>query len=227
MKWQEYQEAVGRLYEEMGTFGVVKKNITIPDKVTGQPRQVDVWWEMQIGNHIFKVLIDAKKRNCKIDVKDVEEIVALAKAVNADKAIIVTNGEWTLPAKVYANFEGLDLQVLTIDEATDLIVEDKWKMCTVCNDDCVVMDSDGYFEIEGLINWWIGGTCRSCKSMYIHCQDCGQRGIISSGKNWQCRCPLLWCNINGQLEVYQILDADANAETEIENPLQLNIDFGE
>jgi hypothetical protein len=225
MTWQEYQEAVGTLYEEMGTFGVVKKNITIPDRVTGQPRQVDVWWEMEVGDHIFKVLIDAKKRNGKIDVKDVEEIVALARAVNADKAIIVTNGDWTSPAEVYANFEGLDLRLFTIDEATDLIVEDKWKMCTVCNEDCVLMNNTGFFEIAGAINWWLGGNCRGCKTMYIHCQDCGQKGVIPLENSWQCLCPLLWSNKSGQLEVYQISDVDETVEPE--NPLQLKIDFGE
>ncbi|MBK8109938.1 MAG: hypothetical protein IPK46_06180 [Saprospiraceae bacterium] len=85
MNWQEYQEAVGILCEQMAEFGVVSKNITIPDKVTGQPRQIDVWWEMRLENHTFKILIDAKKRKDKIDVKDVEEIIMLAQAVKLTK----------------------------------------------------------------------------------------------------------------------------------------------
>ncbi len=145
MKWQEYQEAVGQLYEQMSEFGVVKKNITIPDKVTGQPRQVDVWWEMNLGNHVFKILIDAKVRKDKIDVKDVEEIIMLAEAVKADKAIIVTNNNWTAPAEMKAKFDGLDLRILTIDEATDLVIEDKWLMCLICEADCVILDNDGFF----------------------------------------------------------------------------------
>ncbi|GAB3514231.1 restriction endonuclease [Emticicia fontis] len=203
MKWQEYQEAVAVLYEQMAEFGVVYKNLTIPDKVTGQARQIDVWWEMQLENHTFKILIDAKKRSAKVDVKDVEEIMMLANAVNADKAIIVTNNDWTKPAELSAKFNRLDLKILTFDEATDLIVEDKWLMCQVCKEDCVLLDDDGFFEFNGLINWWLGGKCRSCQSIYIHCQGCGDRGIINTkAEEWQCSCPYVWKSENGLILVY-------------------------
>jgi len=224
MNWQEYQEAVGVLYEQMAEFGVVSKNITIPDKVTGQLRQIDVWWEMQLGNHTFKILIDAKKRKEKVDVKDVEEIIMLAKAVKADKAIIVTNNEWTKPAEVSAQFSGLDLRLFTIDEATDLIVEDKWLMCQVCNEDCVVLDSDGFFAIDGLINWWLGGKCRSCKSTHIHCQDCGGKGIINHENDWVCNCPYLWKSEDESISVYRYKE-DVMVEIDHEDPMQLKIDF--
>ncbi len=48
MKWQEYQDAVGQLYAQMEKIGEIKKNITIPDRVTGHPRQIDVWWEISL-----------------------------------------------------------------------------------------------------------------------------------------------------------------------------------
>jgi len=192
MRWQEYQDAVGELYEQMNEFGIVKKNITIPDKVTGQARQVDVWWEMNLGSHTFKILIDAKKRKEKIDVKDVEEILMLSDAVNADKAIIVTNNEWTKPAETKANHVGLDLRILTIDEATDLVVPEKWQMCSECEEDCIVMDEDGITEYQGLYLWWIGGKCRSCNSLLINCQDCGLLGISNEKDLWKCYCGHTW-----------------------------------
>lgn len=226
MNWQEYQESVGILYEQMAVFGTVSKNITIPDKVTGQPRQIDVWWEMKIENHTFKILIDAKKRKEKIDVKDVEEIIMLAKAVNADKAIIVTNNEWTKPAEISANFNGLDLRLFTIDEATDLIVEDKWVMCQICKEDCVILDSNGFFVINDIVNWWLGGKCRNCKSIYIHCQDCGARGIITKDVAWKCNCPYLWKSENESISVYYC-NADDTREINLEHLKQLKIDFKE
>jgi hypothetical protein len=226
MNWQEYQEAVGKLYEQMEGLGNVYKNITIPDKVTGQPRQIDVWWEMPLGDHTIKILVDAKKRKDKVDVKDVEEVMMLAKAVNADKAIIVTNGEWTKPAEVCAKFNSLDLRLLTYDEATDLIIDDKWFMCLICKEDCVVLDNNGFFEINGLINWWLGGTCRNCNSVYIHCQDCGNKGIINDHTDWECECPYLWKSENGVISVYTIGDEDLNKSNVVDH-LQLKIDFKE
>lgn len=222
MKWQEYQEAVGQLYEQMSEFGVVKKNITIPDKVTGQSRQVDVWWEIDFGDHKIKILIDAKKRKGKIDVKDVEEIMMLANAVSADKAIIVTNEKWTKPAELKALHESLDLRILTIDEATDLVVEDKWLMCSVCRDDCVVLDRDGFFVLDGLVNWFLGGKCRSCQSVYVNCQSCGDKGIINNETDYICYCPFKWKLNDDLIDVYEY---DPNRVVEIENPNQLKIDF--
>ncbi|MDP1816516.1 MAG: restriction endonuclease [Leadbetterella sp.] len=227
MKWQEYQEAVGQLYEQMNDFGIVKKNITIPDKVTGQARQVDVWWEMSIGGHIFKILIDAKKRNAKIDVKDVEEILMLAESVNADKAIIVTNQKWTEPAERKANHTGLDLRILSIDEATDLIIEDKWLMCQVCQEDCVVLDNDGFVMIDNIINWWLGGTCRECKSIYINCQSCGGKGIVSGNNIWTCNCPLDWSSIEGRVVVGESIQSFEFDELPFKNENQLEIEFPE
>ncbi|WP_103068448.1 restriction endonuclease [Aquimarina sediminis] len=224
MKWQEYQEAVGQLYEQMAEFGVVKKNITIPDRVTGQARQIDVWWEMKIENHSFKILIDAKKRKEKIDVKDVEEIMMLAQSVNADKAIIVTNNEWTEPAEKRAKFDGMDLRILSIDEATDLVVEDKWLMCSICNEDCVLLDQSGFMTKNNLLNWWLGGKCRSCDSIYINCQDCGSKGIAREKIEYICECPIKWTSQNGVLSISEF---DPNKQIDFEDPNQIKIDFNE
>lgn len=229
MKWQEYQEAVGQLYEQMNEFGIVKKNITIADKMTGQARQIDVWWEMNVGGHTFKILIDAKKRKGKLDVKDVEEILMLAESVNADKAIIVTNRGWTEPAEIKANHIGLDLRILSIDEATNLIIEDKWLMCQVCQEDCVVLDNDGFVIVNGLLNWWLGGTCRECKSVYINCQDCGGKAILNENKIWTCNCPLDWSSVGGRIVVKEshfLMDEDEN-ENSFSDPNQLEIEFPE
>ena len=222
MKWQEYQEAVGVLYEQMSEMGIVKKNITIPDRVTGQARQVDVWWEFSLGNHTIKILIDAKLRKSKLDVKDVEEILALAKSVKADKAVIVTNNEWTMPAELFANHEGLDFLVLTIDEATDLIVDGKWLMCHDCEKDCVVMDSDGAVVIDEKVNWWIGGKCRSCKTLHIICQSCGAKGMAKLGESWDCNCDFEWKNT---IEGYEFSIIQENDEITFEDPNQQKINF--
>jgi len=224
MKWQEYQEAVGIMYEQMSEMGNVLKNITIPDRVTGQARQIDVWWEFKAAGHTIKILVDAKMRKSKLDVKDVEEILALAKSVRADKAIIVTNNEWTLPAEIFANHEGLDFLVFSIDEATDLIVDGKWLMCKDCRNDCVVMDSDGAIEIDGLINWWIAGKCRSCKTLHINCQPCGDKGLAKVDETWSCVCNFEWKNLDNG---YEFRIVNENDDLELLDPDQCEIIFPE
>ena len=77
MKWQEYQEAVGELYVQMKGIGHVSKNITLPDKITGHPRQIDVWLEIETKSHKIGILVDAKYRKDKIDVKDLRKFYRL------------------------------------------------------------------------------------------------------------------------------------------------------
>ncbi len=90
VKWQEYQEAVGELYEQLDNLGTVHRSVTIPDKVTGQPRQIDVLVEIQAYGHTLRMIVDAKFHAEKLDVKDVEEVLALSNAVGGSKTVIVT-----------------------------------------------------------------------------------------------------------------------------------------
>ncbi|MCT4645792.1 MAG: restriction endonuclease [Carboxylicivirga sp.] len=203
MTWQEYQNAVGTLYENMKDMGVVKQNLYIPDKITGQKRQVDVWWELKVGEHRVNILIDAKYRKEKIDIKDLEEVEALAKSVKADKVIIVTNNGWTKPAETKAEFSSIDLRVLKVEEAFDLIIPDKWLMCYDCTDECVIMDSDGvvYRENSNLFFDWYAGKCRCCGNTYLHCPECGKRVILEDSDDYECMCNHIWKKDNDELHI--------------------------
>lgn len=194
MTWQEYQNAVAKLYENMKVMGIVKQNIFLPDKITGQKRQIDVWWELIIDEHKINILIDAKYRKGKIDIKDLEEVEALASSVKANKVVIVTNNGWTKSATEKAKFSNVDLRLLTVEEALDLIIPNKWFMCLDCSDECVVMDSDGilFREKNDLFFDWYAGKCRNCGNTYIYCPDCGNRIILEDGNIFECSCNHEW-----------------------------------
>ncbi|WP_294670590.1 restriction endonuclease [uncultured Fluviicola sp.] len=195
MTWQEYQAAVGKLYEQMNEMGVVKNNVYLPDKITNQKRQIDTLWELQLGDHQIRIIIDAKKSEEKIDVKDLEGVMGLAHSVNANKVIIVTNNGWTEPTEIKAKFHDVDLKILTIEEALDLVVPNKWFMCYECPDECVVMDSDGvlYRENIDLFYDWYAGKCRSCNDIYFHCPQCGDRKIFEDKEEeYECNCEHVW-----------------------------------
>ena len=194
MTWQEYQTAVANLYKNMGEMGIVKENIHLPDKITGQARQIDVWWELNLAGHKVNILIDAKYRKDKIDIKDLEEVEGLANAVGANKIIIVTNNGWTKPSIKRANYSNIDLKILDINSAFDLIFPNKWFMCYDCHEECVIMDSDGvlYRESLNLFFDWYAGKCRSCSNTYFHCPECGQRKILENGDEHECSCTHIW-----------------------------------
>jgi hypothetical protein len=202
MKWQEYQEAVARLYEQAEGVGTLRRDALIPDRVTGQNRQVDVLLEIEAKGHIVRVLIDAKFRADSIDVKVVEEVLALAESTGAHKAVIVAPNGWTEPAAKKAHHESCDLRILSIEEALELVVPDKWQMCDSCGLDCIVMDQDGMTTLPGgLILWWLAGRCRECRIALVWCQDCGMQYYVPVIESVYCDCGHQWRNADAGLEV--------------------------
>lgn len=199
MTWQEYQEAVVRLYEQMEGFGILRRNVYLPDKVTGGNRQVDALLEIETKGHAIRMLIDAKFYSDPIDVKVVEEVLALAEAIGANKSVIVAPNGWTEPAGKKAEHESCDLRILSVENALEIIVTDKWVICSICGKDCVVLDQPGAIQAEGgLVIWWLAGQCRECKSALIHCQDCGERIWLRIDEDAVCACGYTWfCNNEG------------------------------
>jgi hypothetical protein len=64
---------VATLYEQLGGFGDVERNVYIPDKITGQPRQIDVLNRIHERGHTLTIVVDAKFHETKLDVKDIGE----------------------------------------------------------------------------------------------------------------------------------------------------------
>ena len=200
MDWQEYQEAVALHYEQKEGKGSVCRNIFIPDKVTGQRRQVDVLIEIEERGHKLKILIDAKYRKEKLDVKDIEEVLALADAVGASKAVIVAANGWTRPAEVKAKASDLDLQILTLDEADDIFYCEYWEICPRCEGETYISnDHGGMIQfVDGMLLFWTGGQCNVCKLAGINCFDCGITYYFDVGETVKCYCGHRWsCNTKG------------------------------
>jgi len=195
MKWQEYQEAVAVLYENLEGTGKVMRNVYLPDVVTGQKRQIDVMIELSERGHLLRILIDAKYYATPLDVKIVESVLALSAAVGANKTIIVAANGFTTPAIRKAKNAQCDLMILSLEQALDLLVPDKWVMCQVCNADCVILDQCGVISSqEGKALWWLAGKCRECGSARIHCQGCGMKSFIEIEDSVICGCGYEWHN---------------------------------
>jgi len=195
MNWQEYQEAVAVLYEQTDGFGNVKRNVMVPDKITGQARQIDVLIEIKAKGHSLNMIVDAKFHAVPIDVKEVESVLALMDSVGANKAIIVAANGWTEPAKKKADHVGCDMRLLSLEEAIDLLVPDKWEMCPNCLRDCIVLDDDGALITEdGLLFWWLAGQCRECRYAFAWCQECGIYMDIPYKDRLECTCGHIWEN---------------------------------
>jgi len=66
--------------------------VMIPDKVTGQPRQIDVLIEFEAYEHTLRLVVDAKFHSEKLDVRDVEGVFRINKLIHSGD----THGsDWT------------------------------------------------------------------------------------------------------------------------------------
>lgn len=226
MNWQEYQEAVVSFYKQLEDLGEVDGNVRIPDKVTGQLRQVDLLLTLSYGSHKVKILVDAKKYNSPIDVKEVESVLELSRAVGANKTIIVSSNGWTAPAAIKAEFESCDLRILTIEEALEIMVPDMWELCSNCNNDCIVMDQSGFTETqEGKVLWWLAGQCRECRTAKVHCQDCGSKYYLEKDQQTDCFCNHKWSCTNDGIYLRLYNHKVEDCDFKIYNPNQLEFDF--
>jgi hypothetical protein len=185
------------MYEQADGIGEIRRSIFLPDRVTGQPRQVDVALFIEAKGHPLVILIDAKFYKEKLDVKDIEGVLALADAVGANKSVIVAANGWTEPAARRAEFAGLDLLLLNVDEALELMVEDKWQLCPACEADCIVLEHSGALIIEGAYSIFLAGQCRECRLGFVWCWSCGAEGHIEPGQTQECGCGHSWRVVDG------------------------------
>lgn len=193
MTWQEYQDGVAELYEQMDDIGRVFRNIHRPDQDTGRHRQVDIWMECVFKGITIGVLVDAKFHEEPIDVNIVEQVVMLAKAVRADKAVIVASNGFTEGALAKAAVCGMDCRTWKLEEALEFMVDDFWILCPVCGKDCIVMDQNGAAEVGSAWLWWLAGACRGCHTARIWCQSCGEKFLVKCGSRDRCMCDdLVW-----------------------------------
>jgi hypothetical protein len=123
LTWQEYQEAVAFLYENLEGEGRVEKDVRIKDVDTGNYRQIDVLLTVESKGHYLKIVIDAKYHARKLDVKEIEGVIGLANAIGADKAAIVAANGWSKAAEKKAKSSRLDLRILTTKDALSLLME--------------------------------------------------------------------------------------------------------
>jgi hypothetical protein len=212
MPWQEYQEAVAQLYEQLDELGCVHRSVTLPDKVTGQPRQIDVLVEFEAYEHRLRLVVDAKFHSEKLDVKDIEGVLALAEAVRASKTVIVAANGWTEPAAKKAEFEDCTLRLFTVEDALDLLVPNKWAMCPNCHRDCIVLDMDEATQYGGGVLWWLAGRCRICRYGFIWCQDCGENLGLPFNEEVTCGCGHVWRSDDQGLSIRLAPDDDDEVE---------------
>ena len=119
MDWREYEAEVlselARRYPDVP----IKRNVVLPGRHSGVPRQIDVLIEAPMLDSPARIIVDAKHRTDPIDVKDVESFLSMMADVGAHRGLIVSSSGYTKAALTRAHADpshDLELDVLSLDD---------------------------------------------------------------------------------------------------------------
>ncbi len=122
----EYEKFTQEIYNEILKKQSVK-NIEVMHNVkligkSGQKHQIDVYWEYQYDNTIFKIAIECKNYNHTVSICKVRDFFGVLYDLEEVKGIMVTKKGYQEGAKKYGEFYGIDLMELREPEDGEAIV---------------------------------------------------------------------------------------------------------
>ncbi len=118
MDWKQYEREIEAHFRVEYPSAHITRNAKRLGRFSKVQRQIDVLIEQQVCDLPFRIVIDAKFRGRKIDVKDVEEFLGMVGDVCAHKAIIISPEGYTDAAIQRASADDADviLDVLNFSE---------------------------------------------------------------------------------------------------------------
>ncbi len=130
--WKEFEQLVARLESIFLNSDIkVTPNDHIPDKVTGEMRQIDISLRGSVGSVPILVIIECKELSRSVDVTYVERLAKVREKVGANKAVAVSSKGFTKAAVTTAKDEGIDLR--TLAEIDHRLIYDWFQVSSITN----------------------------------------------------------------------------------------------
>lgn len=100
--------------------GTVTSPAYLPDKVTGNRREVDIAIRLKVGTSPILVIVECRDRYGIEDVTWIEQLAQKRNDVNADKAVAVSSYGFSQPAIRKAEFYNIEIRKLDMLTAADV-----------------------------------------------------------------------------------------------------------
>jgi len=110
MDWKEYEAEIYRILSKTYPNAHITQNVMVDGRYSKVKRQVDVMIEERIAGFHLKIVIDAKFRNKKIDVTDVEAFIGYCEDIGASKGVLISLEGYTDAANSRAHFDESDIE---------------------------------------------------------------------------------------------------------------------
>lgn len=109
---REFELLIARIKEMLHPEARVQSPARVPDRDTGEPREIDVGiWRQAEQGEIF-IAVECRHRTAVQDVTWIEQLIAKKDSIGADLLIAVTSSAFTSPATVKAAKRGVLVRTL-------------------------------------------------------------------------------------------------------------------
>jgi len=226
-EWELYERAVARMFVAQSETGLcVTPNAHIVGRITGVRRQIDVLVETRHDtDNSRRVIVDAKRRSRKIDVKEVESFRGLMEDVGATHGYLVSPVGYTKAAEKRAQ-AAVSIRIVPLDRLSDFDPS-TWPRCLRkgCKNGRVFWD--GYPELTTVLQPLDAsepiyqpavhyvGKCDRCGRFHVRCLVCNDVLAPSEddddcGHQCSCRPPWFWlASIEGDGDGYESAELHA------------------
>ena len=118
INWKEYEQEIVGYFRSEYPAATITPNARLLGRFSKIERQIDLLIQEQASDFNFRVIVDAKHYNKRIDVGDVEQFLGLLRDVNVDIGVMVSPEGYTQAAINRAHYDDsrLELDILNFEE---------------------------------------------------------------------------------------------------------------
>lgn len=112
-EWRKFEKLIARIEQAMAPTGaVVTSPDRIPDKVTGELREVDASIRYKVGTSPVLITIECRDRTAVEDVRWIEQLAEKQRGIGASISVAVSSSGFSEPAIKKAAAVGIQVRVL-------------------------------------------------------------------------------------------------------------------
>lgn len=202
--WQIYERIVAAIEADKALLDVsVTRNVKLMGRYSNTLRQIDVLLDARWDeSHVRRIIVDAKRRNRPLNVKEVEAFLGMVDDCGADYGILYSPKGYSEAAQNRAREK---LQLITLDD--EQVSQDRFifEKCEYCNerpphrDGMILWDGNHVLPLEndsGSIVF--SGKCDRCLKFWIWCWGCGEKFLLKAFEIHQCGCGFDWVELERQ-----------------------------
>ncbi|MCH7760412.1 restriction endonuclease [candidate division TA06 bacterium] len=111
MDWKQYEQEISDYFRSEYPTARITPDTKVTGRFSKVDRQLDLLIEDRASDFEFRIVVDGKYRDKRIDVNDVEAFLGLLRDVSAHKGVMISTEGYSQAAINRAHYDDLDLEL--------------------------------------------------------------------------------------------------------------------